>query len=68
MPSSLKLVTAPIRSWMRANAERFIDRRTGEFNMTLAVETWDIECATGETTLDPDHPAWDVATEFSEVG
>jgi hypothetical protein len=56
-----------IRSWMIKNAYRFRDRITQEVNMTLMVETWDIECSTGKETLDaPDHMAWEIATEFVE--
>lgn len=55
-----------IRRWMRANNERFVDRKTGEVNMTEMVETWDREQSTGGSTLDTNHVAWDVATEFVE--
>jgi hypothetical protein len=54
-----------IRGWMIKNAYRFRDPITNEVNMTLLVETWDIECSTGKETLDaPDHIAWEIATEF----
>jgi hypothetical protein len=55
-----KIDRGAIGKWMRANLERFRDKRTGEVNTTLLVETWDIECATGSDTLDPNHVAWDL--------
>lgn len=64
---SFKKLTAPIRTWMKANVTRWTDVRTGEVNMTRMVEEWDLECASGSDTLDPDHPAWDVATEFVDI-
>jgi len=57
--------TETIRRWMRANASRFVDPRTGETNTTLMVETWDLEEGTGDETLDPSHTAWDVASEWT---
>ena len=54
-----------IRIWMKANANEFTDPRTGELNTTALVEAWDIEYADGHTTLDPNHPAWDIANEFA---
>lgn len=55
-----------IRRWMRDNRSRFADYGTEEVNLTEMVETWDREQATGSDTLDPDHIAWEIATEFSE--
>ena len=52
---------ALIRDWMRLNEWRFKDKITGEVNMTLMVETWDIEMQDGAATLRSDHPAWEVA-------
>jgi hypothetical protein len=54
-----------IRIWMKANANQFTDRQTGELNTTALVEAWDIECANGSATLDPNHPAWDIASQFT---
>ena len=56
---------APIRRWMLANVDRFIDRRTGEIDCTSMVETWDNETQNGGVTTDPDHIAWDVAVEVA---
>lgn len=53
-----------IRAWMVCHADGHRDPRTGEVNMTSIVEAWDAACADGGATLDPDHPAWEVATEF----
>lgn len=57
---------AAIRHWMRANADRFVDRRTGEVDCTRMVEAWDHETQDGGVTTDPDHEAWAVAVEVSE--
>jgi hypothetical protein len=54
-----------IRGWMLANRARFTDRRTGEFLPTEAVEAWDYETQDGAMTVDPDHPAWEVAADLS---
>lgn len=53
-----------IRRWMRENRSRFVDYMTEEVNLTEMVETWDREQASGDATLDPDHIAWEIATEF----
>lgn len=50
-----------IRAWMNRNVGRFVDPRTGEVDCTSMVEAWDRETGDGGRTLDPDHPAWDVA-------
>lgn len=64
-PESVRAASrASIRSWMRRNADDYRDGRTGEVNMTALVEGWDAACADGGTTLDSDHIAWEVATEF----
>lgn len=55
-----------IRSWMRAHAREFADPRTGEINCTALVEEWDRSCADGGATLDPDHPAWEIAVEVAD--
>ncbi len=52
-----------IRKWMRTNAKRFVE--SGEVNCTQLIEAWDDECADGETTLDLDHIAWDIAVDVS---
>lgn len=55
-----------IRKWMRANVHHFVDS-CNEVNCTVMVETYDIECASGNDTLaDTDHPAWDIAVEIGE--
>lgn len=54
-----------ISAWMAANADRFIDRRTGEFDCTGAVEAWDQERGDGSTT-DPEHYAWTAAALHAE--
>lgn len=51
-----------IRHWMNRNSSRFIDPLTNELNCTAIVEAWDSECSTGEETIDPSHPAWEIAT------
>lgn len=56
---------AAIARWMRAHLEDHRDRVTGEVNSTSLVEEWDVACATGGDTLDPNHLAWDVAVEVS---
>ena len=53
-----------IRSWMRANLKRFRDE-CGNVNTTALVEAWDVECSSGEATLDTEHPAWDIAVIVS---
>lgn len=55
-----------IRRWMRLNVERFIDKKTGEVDMTRMVEVWELEATAGEGTTDPDHPAWFVAAKIAE--
>lgn len=50
-----------IRAWMRAHVGRFEDRKTGEIDCTAMVETWDREMSNGKSTVDTDHPAWDIA-------
>lgn len=55
-----------IKKWMSANAGRFVDE-CREVNCTAMVEAWDREESTGDTTLDPDHPAWDIAVEVATV-
>lgn len=56
-----------IRAWMRLNAADHTDGRTGEVNCTSLVEAWDAEKGSGEETLDPDHPAWEVAVEVARA-
>lgn len=56
-----------IKKWMLLNMDRFVDPQTGEVNCTSMVETWDIECANGDATLDPDHEAWDIAVQVSDM-
>jgi len=53
-----------IRTWMSKNYRRFIDKRTGELDATALVEAWDRETGDGSRTLDPAHPAWDIALTF----
>lgn len=53
-----------IYAWMKNNAHRFVDHRTGEVDYTRMVETWDIETQNGGVTTDPDHEAWDIALSF----
>jgi hypothetical protein len=66
MAKSIKEETE-IRRWMHRNSTRFTDRKTGEVNMTEMVEAWDREVSTGGSTLDSNHVAWDIATEFVEA-
>jgi hypothetical protein len=54
-----------IRRWMMINLSRFVDEKTNEVDTTKLVETWDIECSTGESTLDANHPAWEIAGNFA---
>ena len=54
-----------IKKWMLFNADRFME--SGELNLTKIVEAWDIECDSGEATVDSDHPAWEVALEVSNI-
>jgi hypothetical protein len=56
---------ARLTSWMHHNVERFVDKTTGEVNMTKMVETWDVECASGGATMDESHPAWEVAARVA---
>jgi hypothetical protein len=61
---------AKIRSWMRRNAPRFVDRTTGEVDLTLMVETWDLEVWDGEMTFGEEgasHVAWDIAVEVGDA-
>lgn len=53
-----------IERWMKTNVGRFVEN--GEVNYTLMVETWDIECSSGEDTLDSSHVAWDIAIEVGD--
>jgi hypothetical protein len=50
---------------MQDNLPRFIDE-CNEVNATLMVETWDIECSSGSGTINPQHIAWDIASEISQ--
>ncbi len=54
------------KNWMRNHCSEYRDNTTGEVNYTLLVEAWDSERSDGESTLDPNHPAWDWAIEVSE--
>ena len=54
-----------IRKWMTANVADFVDE-CGEVNCTLMVETWDSECSDGESTLDSNHIAWDIAVKVAD--
>ena len=55
---------ASIRSWMARHRAAHTDRRTGEVDLTSLVEDWDRANAGGAATMDPHHPAWEVATEL----
>jgi hypothetical protein len=55
-----------IRAWMQAHVGEHRDVRTGEINLTALVENWDHCCADGGVTLDPDHPAWEIAAQVAE--
>lgn len=55
-----------IAAWMRANLDAHIDPQTGELNCTALVEAWDIEKSTGGVTLDPNHPAWEIAVKVAD--
>ena len=54
-----------ISAWMARNADRFVDRRTGEVNLTALVEAWDRETQDGGVTTDPDHVAWEIAVDVA---
>lgn len=54
-----------IREWMIENVESFRDPITDEVGCTEMVEVWDFECASGDDTLDSDHPAWYIAVEVA---
>lgn len=54
-----------IKAWMRDNAEGHVDAKTGELNCTSLTEAWDAAHGEGGATLDPLHPAWDVAVEIA---
>jgi hypothetical protein len=54
-----------IKRWMAINLSRFVDEKTNEVDATKMVEIWDMECSTGESTLDSDHPAWEIASEIA---
>lgn len=56
---------ANIRIWMQGQVDQYVDAKTGEVNCTALVEAWDAECSTGESTLDPDHIAWDIAVDVA---
>ena len=58
---------AQIKRWMLANKEEHIDRSCNELNTTALTEAWDRECSTGDATLDPDHIAWDAASEVGQA-
>ena len=62
---ALKVFESAIKSWMRRNVDRFIDRH-GEVDCTAMVEAWDLETRDGGETTDPDHVAWYIATEVAE--
>lgn len=53
-----------IKAWMKRNVKNFVDE-CGEVDYTSMVEAWDRECSDGAATLDPDHVAWEVATEVT---
>jgi len=57
---------AHVLAWMQNYAEDHVDPKTGELNYTGLVEDWDNCCSTGDATLDPDHPAWEIALLVAE--
>jgi hypothetical protein len=62
----VKVDRKAIQRWMDLNAERFRDE-CGEIDLTAMVEAWDAECSTGSATLNPHHPAWDIAVCAKQV-
>lgn len=63
----MKQTQKQIEQWMKRNVFLFIDPKTGEINCTSMVEEWDRDASTGDSTLDPDHPAWDAAFEVAKA-
>ena len=57
---------AEITSWMMSSYRRFIDD-CRELDMTSMVEAFDREVLNGSETLDPDHPAWNIASHIKEL-
>jgi hypothetical protein len=55
-----------IRAWMNANVRQYVDEDCNLVNMTLLVEAWDSECSTGISTLDNNHPAWDIVLDIAQ--
>lgn len=54
-----------MKKWMKERAEELIEL-DGDFCATQLVEQWDVEEGDGTQTLNPLHPAWDVAIDVSE--
>lgn len=53
-----------IRRWMLSHLKEFLDS-CNEINCTAMVESWDRECSTGDATMNPDHPAWEIASTLA---
>jgi hypothetical protein len=51
---------------MARHVREHIDPRTGDVNMTSLVEQWDRDESTGDSTLDPNHIAWEIACDVAE--
>jgi len=49
---------------MIVHIEEHID--CGEVDATGLTEAWDVACADGTATLDPDHIAWSIAADLAE--
>lgn len=51
---------AQIKRWMLAHLKEFLDS-CNEVNCTAMVESWDRACSSGDSTMNPEHPAWEIA-------
>jgi hypothetical protein len=56
---------AAIRKWMQLNLSLFVDE-CDEVDLTSMVEEWDRVCGSGGDTTDPNHIAWDVASNVAD--
>jgi len=53
-----------IRLWMTTHVASFEDD-CGEIDCTAMVEEWDRHNDSGGATLNPNHPAWTIASEVA---
>lgn len=56
-----------IKRWMVRHVLDHINPLTNEVNLTTLVEDWDRSESTAQATLGPNHIAWDIAVEVSEM-